>query len=34
MTVPEVIEQTRADLAYLRDAVPGANVPTPGKHET
>ena len=29
MTVPEVVEQTRADLAYLRKAVPGANVPTP-----
>ncbi|MGB7158274.1 MAG: TIM barrel protein, partial [Tepidisphaeraceae bacterium] len=27
MTVPEVIEQTRADLAYLRRAVPDANVP-------
>jgi sugar phosphate isomerase/epimerase len=29
MTVPEVIEQTRADLAYLRKAAPDAGVPTP-----
>jgi sugar phosphate isomerase/epimerase len=27
MTVPELIEQTREDLAYLREAVPDANVP-------
>ena len=27
MTVPEVIEQTREDLAYLRKVVPDANVP-------
>ena len=31
MTVPELIEQTRADLAYLRKVVPDANVPTPAQ---
>ncbi|MDQ3440831.1 MAG: sugar phosphate isomerase/epimerase [Planctomycetota bacterium] len=29
MTVPELIEQTREDLAYLRKAVLDANVPSP-----
>ena len=27
MTVPELIEQTREDLTYLREVMPGANVP-------
>jgi sugar phosphate isomerase/epimerase len=30
LTVPELIEQTRQDLAYLREAVPEANAPAPG----
>jgi sugar phosphate isomerase/epimerase len=29
LSVPEVIEQTREDLAYLRKAVPDVNAPTP-----